>query len=90
MLFRSQPNVEISTMLTLETGRADILVTTEPPAGEVQLDGHMLGASPVRIPGVPMGRHVFSASHEGYVSGETTLIVTSGTRPVHLSLVPRP
>ncbi len=74
------------TRLTLEQGRSDLLVTTEPAECQVRLDGAARGPSPLTLPGLTLGRHTVSASSDGYQSADTALVVSADTRRLHLTL----
>lgn len=79
-------NAVATTSLTLEMGKTDVLVTTEPGGGEIRVDGTARGTSPVTISALPLGRHVFRATREGFVNAETTLVTSAATNRLHLAL----
>lgn len=72
--------------LTLEMGKTDVVVTTEPGGDEVRVDGATRGASPVTISALTLGRHVFRAARDGFDPAETTVVVTDATKRLHLVL----
>lgn len=78
-------NTVTTSALVLEMGTASMLVTTEPGGGEIRVDGTVRGTAPVTA-ALPLGRHVFRATRDGYNVAETTLVVTDATRQLHLAL----
>jgi formylglycine-generating enzyme required for sulfatase activity len=49
---------------TLAEGRAILQVKTNPPAAEVQLDGHVLGTTPTLSAKLPAGKHTLTITHK--------------------------
>jgi hypothetical protein len=72
--------------LTLEAGRTDVVVTTDPVASRLKVDGVERGPTPVTLQALSLGRHVFSAARDGSVPIETTIVVTPATRQLALTL----
>ncbi len=79
-------NTVTTSALVLEMGTTSMLVTSEPGGGEIRVDGTARGVSPVTLAALPLGRHVFRATREGYNGAETTLVITDATRLLHLAM----
>jgi hypothetical protein len=80
-------NEAVTAALTLEMGKTDVLVTSEPGASEIRVDGTARGSSPLTVPQLTLGRHVFRAVRDGFNTAETTLVVTDAIKRVHLALL---
>jgi branched-chain amino acid transport system substrate-binding protein len=85
-----RPDSMLPYTLVLKTGKVDVTLTTEPGRSQVRVDGDARGTSPRDLPGLVFGRHTFSASQPGYLTAETSLVVTQETKQVHLVLVEEP
>jgi len=77
---------ETPASLTLAAGKTDVLVTTNPTGAEIRIDGKTRGVSPLQIRGLPIGRHAFAASRDGYAPADSTLLVTESSTRVDLAL----
>jgi hypothetical protein len=85
-----RPDTVASVQLVLAQGSAEILVTADPATSQIWVDGVSKGTPPVRLPNIPLGRHTFVASREGYMPAETTLVVTQATGQINLTLSREP
>jgi hypothetical protein len=77
-------------VLSLAVGKSDVLVITDPPGADVRVDGASRGPSPARLHGLTLGTHVVVAQRAGYLSAETTVVVTESTREIGIALAPQP
>ena len=76
--------------LALEAGRAEVMLTSEPPGAAISMDGVPRGVAPSRLPGVALGRHQFSARLPGFTPAESTVEVSDATGQIHFALVAEP
>jgi len=85
-----KPNQVTPVSLSLTARTADLSVTSDPASCAIQLDASPRGLSGRTLRGIPFGSHEISASREGYVRTESTLVVSEPSQHVHLVLRPEP
>lgn len=76
--------------LALEQVPARLVVTTDPPGSEVQVDGRPRGVSPLTLTALAPGSHAISVSHAGYLQNDTTVSVRAGDQEIRLALATEP
>ncbi|HEY3215566.1 MAG TPA: PEGA domain-containing protein, partial [Candidatus Eisenbacteria bacterium] len=85
-----QANAMVEARLALEAGHSDLFLITDPPASEIRLDGSPRGTSPLQLAALVFGRHTLTASRTGYLTAETSVVVTQATHQIRVSLLPEP
>jgi hypothetical protein len=54
------------------------------------VDGFTRGTTPFQLSSLTFGRHMISASREGYGAKDTSVDVSDATKVIHLALAPEP
>lgn len=68
-----------------------LTVVTDPPGAQVQVDGKMVGSTPVVLPDLPDGRHTVGVSLGGYGSQASDVDLHAGdAKEVRITLVKQP
>jgi hypothetical protein len=76
--------------LSLRPDLLSLLVTSDPPAAQVLVDGQGRGSTPLSVQGIAAGRHRLEARREGFANADTVLEVLETTRQVHFALHAEP
>ena len=85
-----RPDSQATVSLVLSAGTYEITVVTDPAGSQVRVDGSPQGEAPVLLRNLGAGAHTFSASHDGYASAESSLVVDPSTHRVRLALLRKP
>lgn len=89
-LERGNPDVVIANLQRLDD-RGTIYITTDPPGGDLYIDGSLKGKTPILIDALTPGPHAVLIKRTNYVDYTDTVTADPGRIPeYHESLIPLP
>jgi hypothetical protein len=84
------PDTVVTQILALKEVTGALIITSDPPRARVVVDGQPRGETMINLADLKRGPQRIRASLPGHVGVDTTINVTGGTQPVHLTLRKEP